>query len=87
MVKRYKAIKQPLKVQIRRLLCVLSKCYLQQNAAMLVSTMSNKSTQHPLFEELLLELFTHSNILNVVLLYTLLYKALLGCNHPKPRLP
>lgn len=87
MVKRYKAIKYDMKVQIRKLLCVLSKCYLQQNAAMLVSAMSNKSTQHPPFEELLLESFTQLNILNVVLLYTLLYKALLGCNHPMTRFP
>ena len=34
--------------------------------------------QHPLFEELLPEVFAKSNILNVVLLYTLLYKAFFG---------
>ena len=49
--------------------------------------MSKNNIQHPLFEELLPEVFAKSNILNVVLLYTLLYKAFWGCSHPIPRLP
>lgn len=45
-------------------------------------------TQHPLLEEPLLDIvFPRSNMLNVVFLYTLLYKARLGCSHPIPRLP
>lgn len=45
-------------------------------------------TQRPLLEEPLLDIvFPKSNMLNVVFLYTLLYKARLGCSHPIPRLP
>ena len=45
-------------------------------------------TQHPLLEEPLLDIvFPKLNMLNVVFLYILLYKARLGCSHPIPRLP
>lgn len=57
------------------------------NKVIPIKNINRKNTQHPLFEERLLEVFTKSNILNVVLLYTLLYKAFLGCSHPMPRLP
>ncbi len=50
--------------------------YMQQAvSAMVAITKKAITTQQPLFEE---EPFAKSNTLNVVLLYTLLYKALLG---------
>ncbi len=47
----------------------------QAVSAMVAITKKAITTQQPLFEE---EPFAKSNTLNVVLLYTLLYKALLG---------
>ena len=66
---------------------ILRKPYTQRTKVP-VNIMTSSTIQHPpLADALRRGVPARSKMLNVVRLYTLLYKALLGWSHPMPRLP